>query len=69
MQDITINDYREHGGDFFKKYNYVKEQLGGEPKAEDVMTVMKALGALVMKKRADKKGENFGFNKSDNDTN
>ena len=63
MKDITIDDYKEHGPEFFEKYNYVKKQLGTGAKAEDVMSVMKALGAIVMKKRNDKKGGPFGFNK------
>ena len=63
MKDITIEDYKEHGLEFFDKYNYVKNQLGTGAKAEDVLSVMKALGAIVMKKRSDKKGGPFGFNK------
>ena len=63
MKDITIEDYKEYGPEFFEKYEYVKQALGGEAKAEDVMNVMKALGAVVMKKRGDKKGGPFGFNK------
>ena len=68
MKDITIADYKEHGGEFFDKYNYVKEQLGDNAKAEDVMAVMKALGAVVMKKRADNKGGSFGFNKPESES-
>ena len=67
MKDITIDDYKEHGPEFFEKFNYVKRELGGDAKAEDIMNVMKALGAIVMKKRADKKGGPFGFNKSTDD--
>ena len=63
MKDITIEDYKEYGPEFFEKYEYVKQALGGEAKAEDVMNVMKALGAVVMKKRGEKKGGPFGFNK------
>ena len=69
MRDITIKDYQEFGPEFFEKYNYVKQQLGKDAKAEDVMAVMKALGAIVMKKRSDKKGGPFGFNKSTDESN
>ena len=63
MKDITIADYQEYGPEFFEKYKYIKRQLGADAKAEDVMNVMKALGAIVMKKRGEKKGGPFGFNK------
>ena len=62
MPDITIKDYEEFGPEFFDKYNYVKQQLGKDAKAEDVMAVMKALGAIVVKKRKEAKDVKVGFN-------
>ena len=65
---ITLADYEEHGPEFFEKFNYVKKQLGKDSKAEDVLSVMKSLGAIVMKNRADAKASSsFGFNKVDDE--
>lgn len=62
MPDITVKDYEEFGPEFFEKYNYVKKELGKDAKAEDVMAVMKALGAIVMKKKKEAKDVKIGFN-------
>lgn len=62
MPDITVKDYEEFGPEFFDKYNYVKKQLGKDAKAEDVMAVMKALGAIVVKKKKEAKDVKIGFN-------
>lgn len=62
MPDITVKDYEEFGPEFFDKYNYVKQQLGKDAKAEDVMAVMKALGAIVVKKKKESKDVKIGFN-------
>ena len=62
MPDITVKDYEEFGPEFFEKYNYVKQKLGKDAKAEDVMAVMKALGAIVMKKKKEAKDVKIGFN-------
>ena len=58
---ITVEDYQEHGPEFFEKYNFVKKELGKEAKAEDVLSVMKSLGAIVMKNKADKKSSPMGI--------
>ena len=62
MPDITVKDYEKFGPEFFEKYNYVKKELGKDAKAEDVMAVMKALGAIVMKKKKEAKDVKIGFN-------
>tara|TARA_B100001769_G_scaffold196634_1_gene156910 strand:- start:33 stop:251 length:219 start_codon:yes stop_codon:yes gene_type:complete len=60
-KEITLEDYQDIGPEFFEKYNYVKKQLGTGAKAEDVLAVMKSLGALVMKKRSDTKASPMGI--------
>lgn len=64
MKPITIDEYKEHGPEFFDKFNYVKSQLG-DAKAEDVLKVMESLAGLVMTKRKEKNTGPMGFNKEE----
>ena len=61
---ITVEDYKLVSDEFFQKYNYAAERMGvGPQKAEDVLKVMEALGAAVIKERVKDKLGPFGFNK------
>ncbi len=61
---ITVEDYKCVSDDFFQKYNFVAERLGpGTTKSEDVLKVMEALSAQVVKERIKDKVGPFGFNK------
>jgi hypothetical protein len=63
-EPITIDDYKNVSEEFFGKYNYVVERMGSGPnKAEDVLKVMEALSAQVIKERLKNKIGPFGFNK------
>ena len=64
-QPITLEDYKDGIADeFFAKYHYVNDQLGGNAKAEDILKVMESLAGLIMKKRSENKKTNIGFNKT-----
>lgn len=64
-QPITLEDYKDGVADeFFAKYHYINDQLGGNAKAEDILKVMESLATLVMKKRNESKKVNLGFNKT-----
>ena len=63
-EPITVEDYKLVSDEFFQKYNYAAERMGPGPhKAEDVLKVMEALGAAVIKDRVKDKIGPFGFNK------
>ena len=62
-QPITVEDYKEHGQEFFDKYFYVAKELGENAKAEDILKIMESLAGVVMKKRSETKVGPFGFNK------
>lgn len=63
-EPITVDDYKNVSEEFFGKYNYVVERMGpGPSKAEDVLKVMEALSAQVIKERVKNKIGPFGFNK------
>ena len=63
-EPITVEDYKLVSDEFFQKYNYAAERMGtGPQKAEDVLKVMEALSAAVLKDRVKDKVGPFGFNK------
>ena len=64
MKLLTLDDYIEAGEKFFPKYYYVMGEMGEDAKPEDVLKVMEAMSALVIKKRADDRTP-FGFNKDE----
>lgn len=61
-QPVTVEDYQQHGENFFLKYNYIKDRVPGA-KAEDILKVMESLSGIVMKERAKEAKLNIGFNK------
>lgn len=63
MEPITVDDYKNVSDEFFQKYDFVKERLQLGAKAEDVLKVMEALSAQVIKERVKDKLGPFGFNK------
>lgn len=64
-QPITIEDYKNGTADeFFAKYHYVAQQLGENPRAEDVLKVMESLAQVIFKKRSEEKKAKIGFNKN-----
>tara|TARA_Y100000015_G_scaffold31766_1_gene31396 strand:- start:8165 stop:8371 length:207 start_codon:yes stop_codon:yes gene_type:complete len=64
---ITVDDYKLVSDEFFQKYDFVKERLQLGAKAEDVLKVMEALSAQVIKDRVKDKLGPFGFNKKTED--
>lgn len=62
-EPITVEDYKLVSDEFFQKYDFVKERLQLGAKAEDVLKVMEALSAQVIKDRVKDKLGPFGFNK------
>ena len=63
-EPITVEDYKLVSNEFFQKYDYAAERMGpGNHRAEDVLKVMEALGAAVMKDSVKNKLGPFGFNK------
>lgn len=60
---ITVEDYKCVSDEFFQKYNYVRERISPTAKAEDVLKIMEALSAQVIKERVKSKIGPFGFNK------
>ena len=63
---ITVDDYKLVSDEFFQKYDFVKERMQLGAKAEDVLKVMEALSAAVIKDRVKDKLGPFGFNKGGN---
>tara|TARA_R110002049_G_scaffold11559_16_gene54151 strand:- start:1079 stop:1327 length:249 start_codon:yes stop_codon:yes gene_type:complete len=61
MKPITVDDYREVSDEFFDKYHFVAKELGEGCKAEEILKVMEALGALVVKNRKDNSSGPWGF--------
>lgn len=66
MKILSLEDYQKAGETFWPKYNYVKEQLGGDAKAEDILKCMEAVGGVALKLALEEKEAPFGFNKKDN---
>ena len=64
MKPVTLNDYENVADEFFSKYHFVAKELGEGCKSSDVLKVMEAMSALVIKKRADDRTP-FGFNKDE----
>ena len=64
-EPITVDDYKLVSDEFFQKYDFVKERLQLGAKAEDVLKVMEALSAQVLKERVKDKLGPFGFNKGE----
>ena len=62
MKPITVDDYKEHAGEFFEKYHFVAKELGEGAKAEDILKVMESLAGVIMLKRKEEKTP-LGFNK------
>ena len=48
-EPITVDDYKLVSDEFFQKYDFVKERLQLGAKAEDVLKVMEALSAQVLR--------------------
>ena len=65
-EPITVDDYKLVSDEFFQKYDFVKERMQLGAKAEDVLKVMEALSAAVIKDRVKEKLGPFGFNKGGN---
>ena len=65
-EPITVDDYKLVSDEFFQKYDFVKERMQLGAKAEDVLKVMEALSAAVIKDRVKDKLGPFGFNKGGN---
>lgn len=68
-EPITVDDYKNVSDEFFQKYDFVKERLQLGAKAEDVLKVMEALSAQVIKERVKDKLGPFGFNKQPKEDN
>ena len=64
-EPITVDDYKLVSDEFFQKYDFVKERMQLGAKAEDVLKVMEALSAAVIKERVKDKPGPFGFNKGE----
>ena len=64
---ITVEDYKEHAGEFFDKYFYVAKELGEGSKAEDILKVMESLAGVILKKRSETKIGPFGFLRTNED--
>ena len=64
---ITVEDYKEHAGEFFDKYFYVAKELGEGAKAEDILKIMESLAVVITKKRSEQKQTSIGFNKETED--
>ena len=64
MKPVTVSDYEGVADEFFSKYHFVAKELGEGCKSSDVLKVMEAMSALVIKKRADERTP-FGFNKDE----
>ena len=62
-EPITVDDYKLVSDEFFQKYDFGKERMQLGAKAEDVLKVMEALSAAVIKERVKDKLGPFGFNK------
>jgi hypothetical protein len=62
VKPITVDDYKEHAGEFFEKYHFVAKELGEGAKAEDILKVMESLAGVIMLKRKEEKTP-LGFNK------
>ena len=65
---ITVDDYKLVSDEFFQKYDFVKERMQLGARAEDVLKVMEALSAAVIKDRVKDKLGPFGFNKKGDTT-
>ena len=63
--DITVEDYKKAGEEFWPKYWYVAKELGENAKTEDVLKIMESLAGVAMKQKVKDKIGPFGFNKKD----
>ena len=68
MKLLTLEDYQKAGETFWPKYWYVAKELGEDPKPEDIIKVMEAVGGVALKIALDDKDGPFGFNKKDKET-
>ena len=67
--EVTVEDYKKAGEEFWPKYWYVAKQLGENAKPEEVLKVMESLAGVAMKQKVKDKIGPFGFNKKEEDTN
>ena len=67
MKTLTLEDYQKAGEDFWPKYWYVSKELGQDPKPEQVLKVMEAIGGVALKLALTDKLPPFGFNKKKNE--
>ena len=67
--EVTVEDYKKAGEEFWPKYWYVAKQLGENAKPEEVLKVMESLAGVAMKQKVKDKFGPFGFNKKEEDTN
>ena len=61
--EVTVEDYKVAGEEFWPKYWYVAKELGEGAKAEDILKIMESLASVAMKKKVENKIGPFGFNK------
>ena len=67
-KQITVEDYKKYGDEFFDKYFYIAKQLGEGAKAEDILKIMESLAMVVLKKRSEEnKIGPFGFIRGNNE--
>ena len=66
MKTLTLEDYQKAGETFWPKYWYIAKELGQDPKPEQVLKVMEAIGTVALKQALeDKLSGPFGFNKKE----
>ena len=65
MKLLTLEDYEKAGETFWPKYWYVKEELGEDAKAEDVLKILESIGTVALRLKMEEKEGPFGFNKKD----
>ena len=63
--EVTVEDYKKAGEEFWPKYWYVAKELGENAKTEDVLKIMESLAGVAMKQKVKDKIGPFGFNKKD----
>jgi len=64
MKKLTLEDYQKAGEEFWPKYWYIAKELGEDPKPEDILKVMEAVGGVALKLALEGKlSSPFGFNK------
>ena len=65
MKLLTLEDYEKAGETFWPKDWYVAKELGEGARAEDILTVMEAVGGIALKVALEDKEGPFGFNKKE----